>query len=95
MREDAANQLFGRADGQRRVRGNLGGEFAHRAIDVTLTLAVDRLTRTAMSMTRPEAVPALDFLQLGGEYSVSGSVGDRTLNFKARGAAETFRPSGS
>ena len=66
-----------------------------RAIDVTLTLAVDRLTRTAMSMTRPEAGPALDFLQLGGEYSVSGSVGDRTLNFKARGAAETFRPSGS
>ena len=35
---------------------------------------------------------ALDFLQLGGEYTVSGKVGDRALDFTARGAAETFRP---
>ena len=63
-----------------------------RAIDVSLTFAVDRLTRSAMSMTRPGAGPALDFLQLGGEYTVNGSIGERALNFKARGAAETFRP---
>jgi hypothetical protein len=39
------------------------------------------------------AVPGspTDFLQLGGEYRVSGKVGDRAINFKARGAAETFR----
>jgi hypothetical protein len=63
-----------------------------RAIDMTLTLAVERLTRTAMSMTQPGVGPALDFLQLGGEYTVSGKVGERTIDFKARGAGETFRP---
>ena len=63
-----------------------------RAIDVTLTLAVERLTRSAMSMTQPGVGPALDFLQLGGEYTVAGKVGERALDFKARGAAETFRP---
>jgi len=31
------------------------------------------------------------FLQLGGEYRVTGTVGDRALDFTARGAAETFR----
>jgi len=63
-----------------------------RAIDVSLTLAVERLTRNAMSMTQPGVGPALDFLQMGGEYTVSGNVGERALDFKARGAAETFRP---
>ena len=63
-----------------------------RAIDVSLTLAVERLTRNAMSMTQPGVGPALDFLQMGGEYTVSGKVGERALDFKARGAAETFRP---
>jgi len=63
-----------------------------RGIDISLTLAVERLTRNAMSMTRPGVGPALDFLQLGGEYTVSGQVGEREIDFKARGAAETFRP---
>ena len=63
-----------------------------RGVDVSLTIAVDRLTRTAMAMTQPGAGPALDFLQLGGDYTVAGKVGERALNFKARGAAETFRP---
>jgi len=63
-----------------------------RAIDVNLTLAVERLTRNTMSMTQPGVGPALDFLQMGGEYTVSGKVGERALDFKARGAAETFRP---
>jgi hypothetical protein len=63
-----------------------------RAIEMSLTLAVDRQVRTAMSMTQPGVGPALDFLQLGGEYTVSGKVGERAIDFKARGAAETFRP---
>jgi hypothetical protein len=33
----------------------------------------------------------IDFLQLGGEYRVSGTVGARAIDFTARGAAETFR----
>ena len=63
-----------------------------RALDLRLTLAADRSVRTAMSMMQPGAGPALDFLQLAGEYTVSGKVGGRTLDFTARGAAETFRP---
>jgi hypothetical protein len=63
-----------------------------RQIDVNLALAVERSVRTAMSMTQPGVGPALDFLQLAGEYAVTGKVGDRALNFTARGAAETFRP---
>jgi len=63
-----------------------------RSLDLRLTFAVDRLVRTAMSMTRPGTGPALDFLQLGGEYAVTGKVGDRQIDFTARGAAETFRP---
>jgi hypothetical protein len=34
----------------------------------------------------------MDFLQLAGEYEVTGKVGNRALNFTSRGAAETFRP---
>ena len=33
----------------------------------------------------------LDFLQMRGPYRVSGKAGDRTLDFTAPGAAETFR----
>jgi hypothetical protein len=59
---------------------------------MTLAFAVERSVRTAMSMTRPGVGPALDFLQLAGQYTVTGKVGDRALDFTARGAAETFRP---
>jgi hypothetical protein len=63
-----------------------------RSIDLKLTFAVDRSVRTAMSMTQPGVGPELDFFQLAGEYAVTGKVGDRSLDFRARGAAETFRP---
>jgi hypothetical protein len=35
----------------------------------------------------------MDFLQLRGQYSVSGTAGDRQIQFRAPGAAETFRGS--
>ena len=63
-----------------------------RSLDMTLAFAVERSVRTAMSMTQPGVGPALDFLQLAGQYTVTGKVGDRALDFTARGAAETFRP---
>jgi hypothetical protein len=63
-----------------------------RSLNLRLTFAVDRSVRTAMSMMQPGAGPPLDFLQLAGEYTVSGKVGDRQIDFTARGAAETFRP---
>ena len=42
-------------------------------------------------MTAAATGSPVDFLQLGGEYRVTGKVGDRALDFTARGAAETFR----
>ena len=58
------------------------------AIDLHLTFAVDRTVRTGRTMSGG----ATDFLQLGGTYRVEGRVGGRSINFTARGAAETFQP---
>jgi hypothetical protein len=33
----------------------------------------------------------LNFLQMRGQYTVSGRAGDRDINFVAQGSAETFR----
>ncbi len=61
-----------------------------QAVDLELGFTVDRSVRTAMTMTAAPGAPT-DFLQLGGEYRVTGTVGGRALDFTARGAAETFR----
>jgi hypothetical protein len=58
------------------------------AIDLRLTFSVDRSIRSGLAMTQG----ANDFLQLGGTYRVEGRAGGRSINFTARGAAETFRP---
>ena len=64
---------------------------AGQTIDVTLVFSADRSVSTAMPMTAATTGTPVDFLQLGGEYRVTGRVGDRALDFSARGAAETFR----
>ena len=61
------------------------------SIDVELAFTVDRTVRTAMAMTAGAPGMPVDFLQLGGSYRVTGNVGDRAIDFTARGAAETFR----
>ena len=58
------------------------------AIDLHLTFAVDRTIRTGRTVSGG----ATDFLQLGGTYRVEGRAGGRSINFTARGAAETFQP---
>jgi len=70
-----------------RITVHAGGQ----TIDITLVFSADRSVRTAMPMTAATADTPVDFLQLGGEYRVTGRVGDRALDFTARGAAETFR----
>ena len=62
-----------------------------QTIDLTLVFSVDRLVRTPTSMSAAAPGMPLDFLQLGGEYRVTGTVGARAVAFTARGAAETFR----
>jgi hypothetical protein len=63
-----------------------------RAIDLELSLNVEDTVKTAMAMTQAPGASPLNFLQLGGPFHVTGRVGDRTIDFTARGAAETFKP---
>ena len=51
----------------------------------------DRLN-VRLSFTVAESERTSAFLQLGGEYRVTGRAGDRAIDFAARGSAETFRP---
>jgi hypothetical protein len=59
---------------------------------VGLALSVEESVRTRMALTRMSNGTALDFLQLGGVYQVTGHAGGRGIAFTARGSAETFRP---
>jgi len=61
-----------------------------KALDLELVFTIDRTVRSAMAMTSSPGSP-MSFLQLGGEYRVKGNVGERAVDFTARGAAETFR----
>jgi len=63
-----------------------------RLLDVHLTFDVGSTvtTRTAQG---PFA-GALNFLQMRGQYTVTGHAGDRAINFTAPGSAETFREAG-
>jgi hypothetical protein len=60
-------------------------------LEVRLTFSVEESVRSRMSLTRSATGIAMDFLQLGGRYVVSGRGGGRELSFTARGSAETFR----
>jgi hypothetical protein len=59
-------------------------------LELTLRFYVGESVATRMALTRT-AEGAMNFLQLGGEYQVTGRIGDRDVNFTARGSAETFR----
>jgi hypothetical protein len=61
-------------------------------LDVELVFSVERTERTQLSMTGAAETAALDFLQLSGEYHVKGRIADREVDFRSRGAAETFQP---
>jgi len=59
-------------------------------VELTLRFYIGESVATRMALTRT-AEGAMNFLQLGGEYQVTGKIGDREVNFTARGSAETFR----
>src|SRR5207244_1483980 len=61
-------------------------------LDVRLALSVEESVRTRMTLTQSSTGTAMDFLQLGGVYQVSGHAAGRDITFTARGSAETFRP---
>jgi hypothetical protein len=66
-------------------------ESHDRRLPLTLQFTVAESMRTPMALTRGPG-GTMTFLQLGGEYRVSGRAGDVNVNFTARGSAETFRP---
>ena len=59
------------------------------AVDLTLQFDVASVQTTRMAQGRMGN--DLDFLQMRGEYRVTGRAGSRSLAFTAPGAAETFR----
>jgi hypothetical protein len=66
-------------------------ESRDRRLPLTLQFTVAESVRTPMALTRGPGATMM-FLQLGGEYRVTGRAGDVNVNFTARGSAETFRP---
>ena len=65
------------------VRGRSG------SIDLTLSFSVEDQIVNQMSGGPLEG--AMDFLQLRGRYTVTGTAGGRALSFQSPGSAETFR----
>jgi hypothetical protein len=61
-----------------------------RQVELSLQLDVAESIGTRMFLTRG-AEGVMNFLQLGGVYRVTGKAADRTIDFTARGSAETFR----
>ena len=59
-------------------------------LNIQLKFDVESAVMTRTGGTGPLA-SGLDFLQLRGNYTVTGRAGARTLNFTAPGSAETFR----
>ena len=59
-------------------------------LDVELTFDVESAVTTRAAGSGP-LTSGLDFLQLRGNYTVTGRAGGRMLNFTAPGSAETFR----
>jgi hypothetical protein len=63
------------------------------ALEIDLTFNVSSTVTTSMDRGPLGAAPSggVDFLQMRGEYDVSGRAGTRPINFRAQGSAETFR----
>jgi hypothetical protein len=62
------------------------------ALELSLTFDASDTVRSGMAIAAPSVGQAMNFLQLSGIYHVSGRVAGRAIEFRARGAAETFRP---
>jgi hypothetical protein len=62
-----------------------------RAAAVDVTLRFDVASAVTTRMAEGPLGNDLDFLQMRGQYHVSGRAGSRVIEFTAPGAAETFR----
>jgi hypothetical protein len=64
-----------------------------RDLRVGLSLTVEESERSRMGLTQLASGQTMTFLQMGGTFRVAGRIGERALDFTARGSAETFRSS--
>jgi hypothetical protein len=71
--------------------GRVEARARSRTLDLRLKMTVEETVRTAMPLTKIASQGAMDFLQFGGIYHVTGRIGSRPIDFSSRGAAETFR----
>jgi len=62
-----------------------------RGPGIDLNMRFDVSSAVVTHMAQGPLASGVDFLQLRGQYTVSGRAGGRTLDFRAPGAAETFR----
>ena len=69
-------------------------EIRTRGAALDLQVRFDVESTTATRMNQGAMASGLNFLQLRGRYAVSGRAGTRRLDFRAAGAAETFRGAG-
>jgi hypothetical protein len=60
-----------------------------RLLDVQMRFDVGSMVKTPMSQGM--LANGLNFLQMRGQYTVTGNAGDKRLDFTAPGSAETFR----
>jgi hypothetical protein len=62
-----------------------------RGSALDLDLRFDVASAVTTQMTQGPLANGIDFLQMRGQYTVSGRAGSREITFSAPGAAETFR----
>ena len=62
-----------------------------RSSSLDLELTFDVMSTVTTRMNNGVLADGLNFLQMRGQYTVTGRAGNRAINFTAPGAAETFR----
>jgi hypothetical protein len=62
-----------------------------RSTSLTLDLRFDVASTVTTRMTQGALASGVNFLQMRGQYTVSGVAGSRSIEFTAPGSAETFR----
>jgi hypothetical protein len=72
--------------------GRVNVSAKSRNVDLRMAFAADETVRTAMDLISGPGVKPLNFVQMGGAFRVSGTAAGRSLDFEARGSAETFKP---
>jgi hypothetical protein len=72
--------------------GHVNVQASDHGLNLRLTMTADESVRTQMGLMHAPGSQPMDFLQLGGPYRVNGTVNGRSIDFRARGSAETFKP---